>query len=76
LFLPPRAALAPKGKSRWGLAKATVKIDTNGNKRKQTERNGKIDNWKKDAGSARILSLGKFCPDGAHVITISDRNTA
>jgi hypothetical protein len=35
---PPRAALAPKGKSRWGLAKATVKIDKNGNKRKQTEK--------------------------------------
>jgi hypothetical protein len=35
---PPRAALAPEGNSRWGLAKATVKIDKNGHKRKQTEK--------------------------------------
>jgi hypothetical protein len=35
---PPRAALAPKGKSRWGLAKATVKIDKNGHERKPTEK--------------------------------------
>jgi hypothetical protein len=38
LFLPPRAALAPEGNSRWGLAKATVKIDKNGHQRKPTEK--------------------------------------
>jgi hypothetical protein len=35
---PPRAALAPESNSCWGLATATVKIDKNGNKRKQTEK--------------------------------------
>jgi hypothetical protein len=34
----PRAALAPESNSRWGLAKATVKIDKNGHKRKPTEK--------------------------------------
>jgi hypothetical protein len=38
LFLPPRAALAPESNSRWGLAKATVKIDKNGHERKPTEK--------------------------------------
>jgi hypothetical protein len=35
---PPRAALAPEGNSRWGLAKATVKIDKNGHQRTPTEK--------------------------------------
>jgi hypothetical protein len=35
---PPRAALAPEGNSRWGLAKATVKIDKNGHERTPTEK--------------------------------------
>jgi hypothetical protein len=38
LFLPPRAALAPESNSRWGLAKATVKIDKNGHQRTPTEK--------------------------------------
>ena len=35
---PPRAALAPTGNSRWGLAKTTVKIDKNGHERTPTEK--------------------------------------
>jgi hypothetical protein len=46
---PPRAALAPKGKSRWGLAKSNCE---DRQKRTPTDTNGKIENWKKDAEPA------------------------
>jgi hypothetical protein len=58
---PPRAALGPRGNSRWGLATATVKNDINRHKRTPTEAARTKKRWANQLLRARSAT-GSFVP--------------